>query len=137
MWGASKKLQTKVVTASISNDFSNGHRGMAKAKRGAKKFLRSRERLEGKELTRSGTAEVTADEELSTPEASGVSGEPRCFDRPDKTEAARSFRERHLQMVREGQMTAEQYLREICAVPDNKLETMKAHLVAALAAEPR
>lgn len=50
MWIGVKKLETKAVGAYISNDFSNGHRGMARAKRGAKKFLRNQERLEGKRM---------------------------------------------------------------------------------------
>lgn len=37
------------VTVGISNDFSNGHRGMAKAKRGAKKYLHSRMRFKQKQ----------------------------------------------------------------------------------------
>jgi hypothetical protein len=46
-----KKLKTKAVKAKkISNDFTNGHRGAAKSKNGAKKYLRIQERLEGKKL---------------------------------------------------------------------------------------
>lgn len=52
MWFHSKKLLTKAVAVYISNDFTNGHRGMARAKSGAKKYLRIQERLEGKELIR-------------------------------------------------------------------------------------
>ncbi len=33
------------AAAGISNDFTNGHRGQAKAKRGAKKFVRVMDRL--------------------------------------------------------------------------------------------
>jgi hypothetical protein len=38
-----------VVGAHIGNDFTNGHRGEAKSKRGAKKFLNSRIRAKQKE----------------------------------------------------------------------------------------
>lgn len=38
--------------AYIGNDFTDGHRGHAKAVRGAKKFIRSRDRLYHKKLTR-------------------------------------------------------------------------------------
>lgn len=37
-------LSGKSFDASISNDFTKGNRGMAKAKRGAKKFVRTRVR---------------------------------------------------------------------------------------------
>jgi hypothetical protein len=44
-WGNLSKFADKQIGASISNDFTNGHRGMAKAVRGAKKFVRSRTRF--------------------------------------------------------------------------------------------
>ena len=50
MWSGSRRLSDGYVGASIGNDFTDGHRGMAKAKRGAKKFLRNQERLDGKRL---------------------------------------------------------------------------------------
>ena len=54
MWGETRvePLSGKVVSAHISNDFSNGRRGEAKAKRGAKKFLNSRTRFHQKAAVR-------------------------------------------------------------------------------------
>ena len=45
--GHSRKseLADRTVGAGIGNDFSNGHRGMAKAMSGAKKYVRSRIRF--------------------------------------------------------------------------------------------
>lgn len=47
MWHEARKdpFSGSAVSASIGNDFSNGRRGEAKAKRGAKKFLNSRIRF--------------------------------------------------------------------------------------------
>jgi hypothetical protein len=47
MHGSVRKstLADRYVCAGIGNDFSSGHRGMAKAVRGAKKFIRSRMRF--------------------------------------------------------------------------------------------
>jgi hypothetical protein len=47
MWHEARKdpLSGSAVAAGITNDFSNGRRGEAKAKRGAKKFLNSRIRV--------------------------------------------------------------------------------------------
>lgn len=42
----------KVIGASIGNDFTDGHRGMAKAVRGAKKFVRSRTRFHANARTK-------------------------------------------------------------------------------------
>ncbi len=39
-------------SASIPNDFTNGHRGHARVVRGAKKFVRASDRVFHKELTR-------------------------------------------------------------------------------------
>lgn len=44
-WGRKSSLADRTIGASIGNDFTNGHRGMAKAVRGAKKFVRSRIRF--------------------------------------------------------------------------------------------
>jgi hypothetical protein len=54
MWHESRKdpLSETTVFAGISNDFSNGRRGEAKAKRGAKKFLNSRIRARQKAAVR-------------------------------------------------------------------------------------
>lgn len=43
--GRKSEFSDKLVSAGIGNDFSNGNRGMAKAVRGAKKFVRSRIRF--------------------------------------------------------------------------------------------
>lgn len=44
-WGRKCQLADKSIGAGIGNDFTNGHRGMAKAVSGAKKFVRSRIRF--------------------------------------------------------------------------------------------
>lgn len=44
-------------SASIGNDFTNGHRGHAKAVRGAKKFIRSRDRIANKQIAREAVRE--------------------------------------------------------------------------------
>lgn len=41
-WGRLSLFADKQVGACIGNDFTDGHRGMAHAVRGAKKFVRSR-----------------------------------------------------------------------------------------------
>jgi hypothetical protein len=51
-WGARSELADKSFGAGIGNDFTNGHRGMAKSARGAKKFVRSRFRLHEKAATK-------------------------------------------------------------------------------------
>lgn len=45
-------------SASIGNDFTNGHRGHAKAIRGAKKFVRTQDRIANKRATRQALREV-------------------------------------------------------------------------------
>ena len=54
MHGASvhDKFTDKHIGAQIGNDFCNGHRGMAKAVRGAKKFVRSRLRFNANAKTK-------------------------------------------------------------------------------------
>jgi hypothetical protein len=44
----------------------------------------------------------------------------------DKTEIARGHRERFLRKVREGEMTAEEFLLKICGVPAHRLQEMRA-----------
>ena len=44
-WGRTSTLADRSVGAYIGNDFSNGHRGMAKAVSGAKKYVRTRIRF--------------------------------------------------------------------------------------------
>lgn len=51
-WGRVSQLADKVIGASIGNDFANGHRGMAKAVAGAKKFVRSRTRFQENAATK-------------------------------------------------------------------------------------
>jgi hypothetical protein len=46
------RLSDRSFSASTANDSSNGNRGMAKQKRGAKKFLRSRLRHHENAVTR-------------------------------------------------------------------------------------
>lgn len=54
MWGDGRIsiLADRIIGASIGNDFSNGHRGMASAKAGAKKFIRSRVRFHEQAATK-------------------------------------------------------------------------------------
>lgn len=47
-WSRVSTFADRNVGAGIGNDFANGHRGMAKAVRGAKKFVRSRVRFHEK-----------------------------------------------------------------------------------------
>ncbi|MEK7628219.1 MAG: hypothetical protein AAB421_02240 [Patescibacteria group bacterium] len=57
---ATAPIANKSFCTSIGNDFSKGNRGMAKAKRGAKKFVRSRIRFHDNTTTKrlaSGTVE--------------------------------------------------------------------------------
>lgn len=51
-WGRLSLLSDRQIGASIGNDFTNGHRGMAKAVKGAKKFVRSRTRFHENAETR-------------------------------------------------------------------------------------
>jgi hypothetical protein len=50
-WGQISLFADQVVSAGIGNDFSNGHRGMARAVRGAKKFVRTRIRFQENQAT--------------------------------------------------------------------------------------
>lgn len=47
-WHRKSDFADVFIGASIGNDFSNGHRGMAKAVKGAKKFVRTRIRFHEK-----------------------------------------------------------------------------------------
>ena len=47
-WSNTSKFADVIVGASIGNDFANGHRGMARAVAGAKKFIRRRIRFHEK-----------------------------------------------------------------------------------------
>jgi hypothetical protein len=44
-WGRKSELADRTVFGVIGNDYSDGHRGMAKAVKGAKKFVRTRIRF--------------------------------------------------------------------------------------------
>lgn len=44
----------------------------------------------------------------------------------NKAEIARDHRERFLQKVREGEMTADEFLLKICGVPAHRLQEMRA-----------
>lgn len=44
-WGNTSLFADRQIGACIGNDFANGHRGMAKAVKGAKKFVRTRTRF--------------------------------------------------------------------------------------------
>lgn len=47
-WAGETLFADKRISAGIGNDFTDGHRGMARAVRGAKKFVRSRIRAANK-----------------------------------------------------------------------------------------
>lgn len=52
-WGAYDPVsKMRFGSAGIGNDFTNGHRGMAKAVRGAKKFVRTRIRFNANAATK-------------------------------------------------------------------------------------
>lgn len=51
-WGDEGAISGHRVSASIGNDFANGHRGMARAVSGAKKFVRTRIRFHENAATR-------------------------------------------------------------------------------------
>lgn len=51
-WGRKCQVADATIGAGIGNDFSNGHRGMAKAVAGAKKFVRSRTRFHDNAATK-------------------------------------------------------------------------------------
>ena len=44
----STKLTDRAISTNIGNDFTNGHRGAAKAKAGAKRYLKSQARKDDK-----------------------------------------------------------------------------------------
>ena len=51
-WSRKSEFADIIIGASIGNDFTDGHRGMAHAVKGAKKFVRSRIRFHEKQKTR-------------------------------------------------------------------------------------
>lgn len=66
-WGRTSTFADVHIGAGIGNDFADGHRGMAKAVRGAKKFVRSRIRFHEKAATRKVVEEVFAPEPAADP----------------------------------------------------------------------
>ena len=60
-WGADAPLSGEHFRASIPNDFTDGHRGMARAVKGAKKFVRTRVRFHENASTRKIAGEAHAD----------------------------------------------------------------------------
>lgn len=61
-WGRKCQLADKSIGAGIGNDFTNGHRGMAKAVAGAKKFVRSRVRFHENVATKKLISEAELEE---------------------------------------------------------------------------
>lgn len=51
-WGNASEFSDRQIGAGIGNDFTNGHRGEARAVKGAKKFVRSRTRFHENATTR-------------------------------------------------------------------------------------
>lgn len=51
-WGRTSEFADIRVGASIGNDFTNGHRGMAHAVKGAKKFVKTRIRFHENAMTK-------------------------------------------------------------------------------------
>lgn len=62
-WGGSAPLSDRMIGAGIGNDFHYGHRGMARAVAGAKKFVRSRVRFHENAATRRAAQEAMKDRE--------------------------------------------------------------------------
>lgn len=62
-WGRTSLLSDKDIGAGIGNDYTNGHRGMAKAVRGAKKFVRTRFRFYENAATRKLANEIGEENE--------------------------------------------------------------------------
>lgn len=52
MMGWHNRSELRHISAGIGNDFTDGTRGMARAVKGAKKFIRSRTRQDNKIATR-------------------------------------------------------------------------------------
>ncbi len=57
-WGRKSTLADRAVGAGIGNDFTDGHRGMARSVKGAKKFVRTRIRFHENAATRQLAMEV-------------------------------------------------------------------------------
>ena len=61
-WGNISILADRQIGACIGNDFANGHRGMAKAVKGAKKFVRTRTRFHENVATKKMAVDYSDDE---------------------------------------------------------------------------
>lgn len=61
-WGNISVLADRQIGACIGNDFANGHRGMAKAVKGAKKFVRTRTRFHENVATKKMSVDYSDDE---------------------------------------------------------------------------
>lgn len=62
-WGEAAPLSGRSIGASIGNDYSNGHRGMARAVAGAKKFVRSRVRFHENAAARRAARDAMSDDD--------------------------------------------------------------------------
>lgn len=61
-WGRKSELADKAIGAHIGNDFTDGHRGMARSVKCAKKFVRSRIRFHENAATKKMIEEVFKDD---------------------------------------------------------------------------
>lgn len=57
-WGRKSELADKSIGAGIGNDFTDGHRGMARSVKGAKKYVNSRIRFHENAATKKMISEV-------------------------------------------------------------------------------
>ncbi len=57
-WGRTDPFSDTSIGASIGNDFTNGHRGMARSVAGAKKFVRTRIRFHSKAAVKKISKEI-------------------------------------------------------------------------------
>ena len=60
-WGAAALISGKRFLAGITDDFTDGHRGMARAVRGAKRYVRTRVRFHDNAATRALALEARCD----------------------------------------------------------------------------
>lgn len=61
-WGVTAVLSDRRIGACIGNDFCNGHRGMAAAVKGAKKFVRTRTRFHENAATKKMSVDIYEDD---------------------------------------------------------------------------
>lgn len=62
-WGRKSKLADRLIGAGIGNDFTNGHRGMARSVKGAKKYVRTRIRFHENAATQQIAREYVSESE--------------------------------------------------------------------------